>query len=559
MKMLKFTFVVVLLVLGATGLRAQSLPVGTVAIEDYYRRLQLLGQIDTTVSFTIRPLFPSYLKKNAYFPDDNESGLDTASTWVSKNGKFKAVFLPFNMQTLGSSDHPYGWNDGPMIPANGLQAVVSGGVFMQYGPLTVQLKPELIAAGNAAFENLDKNHYDVFFARYYDIYNNIDLPMQFGRSLYGAAYWGQSSIRLNYKSMSVGVSTENLWWGPGIRNSLLMSNSAPGFAHFTLNTLKPINTPIGSFEGMLIGGSLKNSGFGPLSPNKDFFGTSLYVPKPNNWRYLSGLIITWQPKWIPGLFLGFDQSQQIYGKNLDGVKDYFPFFSTVKKVSAPNVPLQDRDQLSSMFARWLWPQEHAEIYFEYGRYNNTQDIEQQMLAPTSSRAYIFGLRKMLPFKQRPDESILIGLEVTQMQGTSFADNVAGKSWYVSQNIRQGYTHKGQSIGAGIGPGGNLQSVEVSWVKGLKKLGVQLERYVHDNDFYYYAFHDSRDYSRHWTDLSMVLNGEWNYKNFVFNANMRFINSMAYQWGVTQPGNDDAFEHQRNRFNFQLQTGMNYRF
>jgi hypothetical protein len=559
MRLLKFTLLSILLVFVKLGVSAQSLPVGTTAIEDYYRRLQLLGNIDTTTSFTIRPLFPSYIKKNAFFPDSNERGIDTGSTWISKNGKLRTVFLPLNIQTLASSDHPYGWNDGALIPARGLQASVSIGVFAQYGPLTIQLKPEIVTAQNLVFETFDKNHYDVIFARYYDIYNNIDLPARFGEESYANIYWGQSSVRLNYKSISGGLSTENLWWGPGIRNSLLMSNSAPGFTHFTLNTLKPLKTPIGSFEGMVIGGRLRNSGFAPLTPDKSFFGTNLYVPKPNDWRYLSGIIITWQPKWIPGLFLGFDQSQLSYGKNLKGIKDYLPVFSTVKKVTSPDNPLATHDQLSSMFMRWVWPQEHAEIYFEFGHYNNTQDAEQQILNPTDSRAYIFGLRKLLPFKQKTDESILIGVEVTQLQGTSIAKNIQGQEWYVSQNIRQGYTNQGQPLGAGIGPGGNLQALEVSWVKGLKKLGVQFERYVHDNDFYYYAFQDSHDYSRHWTDLSMVFNGEWNYKNLVFNANMRFIQSLAYQWGLTQPGNDDAFEHQRNRFNFQLQTGMTYRF
>ncbi|WP_163277304.1 capsule assembly Wzi family protein, partial [Enterobacter hormaechei] len=82
---------------------------------------------------------------------------------------------------------------------------------------------------------------------------------------YGAAIYnqniqriraGQSSFRLNYKVLSVGISSENLWWGPGIYNSLLMSNNAPGFWHLTFNSRKPLKTPIGDFEWQLIGGKL---------------------------------------------------------------------------------------------------------------------------------------------------------------------------------------------------------------------------------------------------------------------------------------------------------------
>ena len=37
----------------------QSLPIGSFGLEDYYRRLQLLGKRDSTTSFAIRPLFPA--------------------------------------------------------------------------------------------------------------------------------------------------------------------------------------------------------------------------------------------------------------------------------------------------------------------------------------------------------------------------------------------------------------------------------------------------------------------------------------------------------------------
>lgn len=559
MRIIKLTLIGALLIGIQFNAHSQSLPVGTTAIEDYYRRSQLLGTTDTSVSFTIRPLFPGYIKKEAFYPDTTEVRYDSGGKWQSKNGKIKGSFLPASLQTQFNSDHPYGWNDGAMIPAKGIQTLMSVGVFAEYGPLTIQLKPELVVAGNSAFETFDKNQYDVIFARYYDIYNNIDLPVRFGTESYQKIFWGQSSIRLNYKALSFGLSTENLWWGPGVRNSLLMSNTAPGFAHLTLNTLHPIKTPIGSFEGQIIAGRLGDSGFAPLEPDKLYFGTNLYVPKPNDWRYLSGIIITWQPKWVPGLFLGFDQTSQTYGKNLNGIKDYLPLFSPVKQTNAPDNPISKQDQLSSVFMRWLWTQEHAEIYFEYGQYNNTQDFQQQLLAPNNSRAYTFGLKKLLPFNHAHNENIMISIEATQLQETSTTKVLQGQEWYVSQNIRQGYTNQGQELGAGIGPGGNVQSVDVSWVKGLKKLGIQLERYVHDNDFYYYTFADSRDYTRHWVDLSMAFNGEWNYKNLIFNAKLQGIQSLDYQWALKQQGDDITFSNQTSKFNLQLQAGITYRF
>jgi hypothetical protein len=564
MKIIKLIGIGALLIFIQLNARSQSLPVGTPVLEDYYRRSQLLGITDTSVSFTVRPLFPINDTKfiNPYYPDSTggkNSAMPMKTYWQSQNGKVKLNLLPLGLQTQFNSNHPYGWNDGAMIPAKGLQTLLSGGVFLQYGPLSIQLKPELVIAQNPAFSTFNPNQYDVIFARYYDIYNNIDLPVRFGTSSYIRAYWGQSSIRVSSKSVSFGLSTENLWWGPGIRNSLLMSNTAQGFAHLTFNTVHPLKTPVGTFEGQLIAGRLENSGFPPLEPDHYYFGTNLYIPKPGDWRYLTGIVITWQPKWVPGLFLGFDQSAQTYGKALSGIRDYLPLFAPVKQTTAPDNPINKQDQLNSVFMRWLWPQEHAEVYFEYGQYNNTQNIQQELLTPNNSRAYIFGLRKMLPFNHKSDENIMIGIEVTQLQEVSLSAEMQGKAWYVSNSIRQGYTNLGQELGAGIGPGGNLQSVDISWVKGLKKLGFQFERYVHDNDFYYYAFQDSKNYSQHWIDLSLALNGEWNWKNLIFNAKLAGVNSLDYQWAIKQNGNDITFSHQINVFNLQAQAGITYRF
>ncbi|MDB5288259.1 MAG: hypothetical protein JWR05_3208 [Mucilaginibacter sp.] len=564
MKIIKIIVIGALSLLVRFSVYSQSLPVGTTTVEDYYRNAQLMGIADTSVSFTVRPIFPGLLKKHsdAFYPDSTEKRynlLDANSSGQSKDHKFKWSVLPLSLQTQFNSHHPYGWNDGPMIPSKGLQTLTSAGIYMEYGPLTIQLNPQFVTAANSDFETFNNGHYDVIFARYYDIYNNIDLPVRFGTGSYTKLYWGQSSIRLNYKALSFGVSTEDLWWGPGIRNSLLMSNSAPGFAHLTFNTLRPLKTPIGSFEGQLIAGRLENSGFAPLVPDHSFFGTNLYVRKPNDWRYLAGIVLTWQPKWIPGLFLGFDQSSQTYGKDLSGIRDYLPLFSSSKHIKAPDNPINKQDQRSAVFMRWIWTQEHAEIYFEYGHNNNTNDFTQNLLSPDKSRAYIFGLRKILPFNKSRNENILIGIEVTQLQENDINNIKQGYEWYVSKNIRQGYTNQGEMLGAGIGPGGNLQSLNVSWIKGLKKLGIQIERYTHNDDFYYYAYYDSFDFRRHWVDLSFAANGEWNYKNLIFNAKLQGIQSLNYQWYLKQNPGDPYFVNGVNAFNVQVQLGATYRF
>ncbi len=199
MKFVKLTLIGILLIVVKFNVHAQSLPVGTPALEDYYRRAQLLGITDTNVSFTVRPIFPNFIKKGAddYYLDTTkrrDNLINTPGSWQFDHKNLKFSLLPVSVQTQFNSNYPYGWNDGAMIPAKGFQTLVSAGFFAQYGPLTVQIKPEFVDAANSAFSTFNPNQYGVIFARYYDIYNNIDLPVRFGTTRYEKAYWGQSSV-----------------------------------------------------------------------------------------------------------------------------------------------------------------------------------------------------------------------------------------------------------------------------------------------------------------------------------------------------------------------------
>ena len=74
-------------------------------------------------------------------------------------------------------------------------------------------------------------------------------------------FMGQSFAKLNFGPITAGYSTENIWWGAGVKNSIIMSNNAPGFGHFTINSNKPIKTRSGTLEFQMVGAKLKHSGF----------------------------------------------------------------------------------------------------------------------------------------------------------------------------------------------------------------------------------------------------------------------------------------------------------
>jgi len=567
MKVYKYIFTIVLafLLISISKVNAQTLPVGTPVLEDYYRRLQLMGKLDSSLSFSIRPLFREALHYDQLYDPDSlmtSNSLGTVRKFAKEKGAFQ--LLPVTWQQQFNSHHPYGWNDGAMIPAKGYQTLVSAGFFAKFGPLSIQLRPEFVYAANSDFESFGDRRSDAEIHSYYTEYRGIDAPERFGKDSYQKLLWGQSSIRLTVGPASLGLSNENIWWGPGRRNSIMMSNHAQGFKHITLNTVRPVHTRIGSFEGQIISGRLEDSGYAPLPVQNLSTGENVFVPFRQDWRYLTGFNLNYQPKWIPGLFLGFTRTFMAYNNDLQGFGDYFPFFTPFQKNTiaedGQNVVEEtySRDQRTSFYARWLFPKAHAEVYFEYGLNDNSFDFRDFIGSPEHSRAYLFGITKLVPIKGKKDEFIQVNAEVTQLSQTIDRKVRPAGGFYYHYGVLQGYTHHGEVLGAGTGPGGNLQSIDLNWVKGLKKLGIGFERYEHNKE-YDDNLPPSQGGSRNWVDFAIAAQGSWDYKNLIFNAKLQGIKSLNYQWRQKNFTPDAFYIPNNDAYNFFGELGLTYRF
>lgn len=547
---------------------AQVLPVGTMALEDKYRRDQLLGRIDSALSFSIRPLYNDALMMEDVYGVDRASSRTTGL--ISKPGDpIEIGLLPIAWQHQITSGFPYGWNDGSMIPNVGYQTQLSAGVYVRHKFFSVQLRPEFVYAQNKYYLGFDGKTRPSWSV-WYDYYNNIDMPEHFSEGSYTRLFPGQSSVRVHYGAFSGGLSTENLWWGPGIRNSLLMSNTAPGFLHGTINTTRPIHTLVGSFEGQFIIGKLDSSGFAPTKQGIPGHYDEFYIPKPKTWRYISGLTVAWQPKWVPGLSLGFAQSFVVNRSDQgSGLADYLslPFLgykSTFNKDDAMQTGTGEqrrkRDAYVSFFGRWVMPKGNAEIYAEYGRNDLPWDNRDFIVQMDNSRAYTVGFRKLFPFNRAREEYFQLGIEATQTEKTRSLQVRTVNTWYIHPEVRHGYTHRGQLLGAGIGPGSNTQAIYASWLKDAKQIGVQVERLVRLNDFYYTA---SSDIRRNWVDLGLSAFADWDYRNLIFSGRLHYAHSHNYQYELI----DHPEQTVDNWWNFtpvdvkqfQLSLGVMYRF
>lgn len=460
-------------------LLAQFIPVGTFQDRDL-RSKQLLGLYDSTVSFSVRSLIT---EPNA-----------------KMNWKRPIVkILPVTLTQQFNSHHPYGWNDGAMIAAKGYQSLISAGIYGSFGPLDIQLQPEYVFAANNNYEN-----------------NNAYGSKPTGS--YSKLFAGQSAISLSAGVFSIGYSTKNLWWGPGLRSALLMSNNAPGFGHFFFKTRKPLRTAIGSFEWQLIGGQL-NANDKLAYENQHLLPNTLASKS----RYLSGLVISYQPKWMPGLFLGFSRSVQTYSaynnsSNLGVLEKYIPVLAlAVQKKNNFGDDTLNRDQLASFFMRLVFPKAQTEFYIEYGFNDYGVNTRDYLLGPSHSAAYITGIKKIMAL--RNSARLELGLELTQMSQTPDWMVRSAGNWYAHGQIYEGYSNHNQILGSGAGFGANVQSINATWIKGWKQLGLLIER----------VDRDPQTHTNKWIDLGIGVLPQWKYQQFVISGLIELIKSRNYTW------------------------------
>ena len=492
----------------------------------------LANDIETELSFNVRPL--NYDSFSEVLGNQYKTILSNPSNTIEIKTLGIDYFIEYN------SHHPYNRNNGTMIPNRGYQHIISPGIYIKTGPLIIQFKPEHHFSENKEFDGFWEGHYSAIWAKRYKLWNRIDMPERFGNTNHKKTTFGQSSIRLNWKGLSLGVSNENLWWGPSLRNSIMMSNHAEGFKHITFNTVKPIKTFIGNFEWQVITGRLESSGFTPPRTDFEHAGTKLYIPKINqngrtdDWRYLQGFIFSYSPKWIEGLSFGLIRWVQMYsalveGKYwwMEGNPTYFPVFHNFFRSNDKYVDYESQtNQAAGVFLKWVWKDSKAEIYAEFHHNDSKQNLRDLLLDSDHSRAATIGLQKIFNIN---NDDFLFNWEWTQMEQTGSRLIRNAGSWYEHSYVYDGYTNKGEVLGSAIGPGSNSHYFSLNRIRNQELIGIGLEIVDNDNDFYHEAFASARDFRRYWKDINLHFKYNKNFKHFNLSSNLVYIRSLNYQW------------------------------
>lgn len=407
----------------------------------------------------------------------------------------RLVLLPPRSVSVINTGYPVDRNNGALWAGKGLSAELTGGVALEWGVVSAALNPSILYQQNA----------DFLLSPWREI-PGMDWPQRIATGSVASLEPGQSFVRVDAYGVGAGVSTENLWMGPGISNSILMSNTAPGFPHIFIGTSEAVDIYIGNLEVQGVWGRLDESAF--FDDNE-----------ANDDRLYTAALLTFEPAILPGLYLG---ATRVFQQNPELSSDPFPFFQSVFQPGDAD----EADQMLALYARWVLPESGFETFLEWARTDANADFHGLLTEAEHSVAYVAGFQKVV---ERERDWLRFYGEVANLNPRLPAfRHMAGGYWYQHSTVRQGYTNRGQLLGASIGRGSDSQLLGADFLSSWGLGGLYIERVRRAVDTFY-SNAALRRGSPFKYDVELTLGGKAIY----------FIGDIEADLGI-------AYSHRRNR-------------
>ena len=413
--------------------------------------------------------------------------------WPRRRVQLRLIAPEFHL--VHNSTLPHSFNEGALWAGVGVNTRTMAGVVLRSGPVTVILAPQRLTEQNLPFQTFTApggagESRSPLASPFHLPPGSMDLPQRFGAVERERFDPGQSSITIASRAVAMGVSTEQQWWGPGVRNALVLSAQAPGIPHLFVRTNRPWKTRAGAIEAVWQLGQLQESEYFMAKPRQ----------RPSDgWRSWSAVAASWRPSFEPSLTVGLTRA--VYAPWRDrGVRTPFPpsaIFDAFVPVGRPwRVPGDTllttgvrRDQLFSLFGRWVKPAAGFEVWGEWGRYAEPGSVGELFTQLHHSHGVTMGAQILRPLGRGASPSMTgtnwrVQLELTDLEPSiSYRVQPFGE-WYASRAVPQGYTQQGRVIGAAIGPSGSSQWGAMDLVGRRWSLGVYGTRIRWENQAMY---------------------------------------------------------------------------
>ncbi|MEO7083893.1 MAG: capsule assembly Wzi family protein [Gemmatimonadaceae bacterium] len=392
--------------------------------ELYARALALRGVIGGE-PWSIRPFAPSVTRAWASSARDHPWASRLAQ---SADTSRSFVLLRPSVSSSYNSGFAWGMNDGPVWQGRGANAWVTGGFTFHAGPLNMRVEPLFDYAENRAFALEPTPSTASKFADDMRPFT-IDEPQRLGDGTVRFVNPGQSFIRLDVHGIAVGLSTEDIFWGPGVRNAILFDANASGFPHAFFGTTHVVHTPVGGFSAQLIYGRLTESAWAP--------------PSTSNVRFGAGAIAVLMP--TPSIEIG---AARFYHRDWTGrfgtteiLAPFGSFFNNTQTVQDPD------NQLLSIFASVRVPSSGFEVFGEFGKNDRNSSVRDALAEPEHNSAWLIGFFDVIGPTSLAEGFWTIRAEAASARVSAIQQIGRGQSTFYDHTfLTQGHTEDGQLLG-----------------------------------------------------------------------------------------------------------------
>ena len=456
---------------------------------------------------------------------------------------------------------PYGQNDGALWQGKGYNSSLTGGARLEGYGFEMTVKPQVSFSQNREFDYIIPNYKGNNYIDKADTYgyygvSSIDAPQRFGNSSFFTFDFGDTELRWTWKNFTTGFGTQSIWLGPAKLNPIIHSNNAASYPKFDIGLRKTKLTM--PYLGWDLG-SLEARGWWGYLTESDWFDND----NTNDHNLISGLSVNYQFPILRDFTVGLNRSMLSKWEKKDTYtlfKIYNPLLS-----SSSSGGDDSSDQRASITFDYKLLPAGFEVYLEWARNDFSPNLDYYIRYPFHTQGWTFGSRKpvVLPWNLRGE----ILLEITALECSADYDRLI--NWYTTfyshHMITQGYTNKGQWLGAGIGTGGNSQYIGFSVFHKKGMFTIFGQRRNPDIDYTMYI--DSKNWEKSGEQATTKHNAEKNIRtlldfgiqNTYFvteNLNTKIALIFVNEHNPLNLSKDSFSEH---RYNFTFCLGAKYNF
>lgn len=446
---------------------------------------------------------------------------------------------------------PYGQNDGALWQGKGYNTSLTAGARLEAYGFEVTVKPQVSFSENREFDYIKPNYAVTDSEGKSTIYNgkasdygyygvtSIDAPQRFGDDAFWTYDWGDTEARWSWHTFTAGFGTQSIWLGPAQLNPIIHSNNAATYPKFDIGIRKTaVYMP---HFGWHLGDIETRSWWGMLTES-DYFDND----DSNDKNLISGLSVAYK---LPFTDLTVGLNRTMLSKWDD--KSSYSLFHIYLPFDNKGGD-DENDQRFSFTADWLFKKVGLEIYVEWGRNDYTPKFSQIVRYPFHTQGWTAGLRKSFTFTDYLKGEIL--LECTDLESSRDYELFdRGTTFYAHHIITQGYTNKGQWLGAGIGTGGNSQYLGAKLYTKKASFLVFMQRNNSDLDYTWYIQDKNQNRQK-----SIRTNLSFGGSSTYFLTQNLNLTTAFVGIGIYNPTNDyDAEENFWNNFHFSAKLKYNF--